>query len=137
MNAQLIQHDDEHHLVLLDHRVTQLVIEARALRLQSWSLDGSLEVRLEVPFTWRAPSGATRTLDPEHTEQLAPALGWMRRVVRSITVTRAGELTLEFGDRTAVVAAPHPRAGAWEVTGGGLLEGVHYRCDTARGAPWE
>lgn len=137
MNAQLIQTEDEHHLVLLDHRVTQLVVEARALRVHSWSLDGSLEVRLGIPFVWRAPSGATRTLDPEQTEQLAPALGWVRRVVRSVTVTRAGELTLEFGDRSSLIAPPHPREGAWEVTGGGLLEGVHYRCDTAAGAPWE
>ena len=46
VNAQLIESDDEHHWVLLDHRVTQLVIDRSSVRIQTWSLDGSADIRL-------------------------------------------------------------------------------------------
>ena len=136
MQAQLIEGPDDHHWVLLGHRVTQMVIDAGAVRLQTWSLDASAEVRLGAPFTLRLASGAARTLDPEATESLAPALALLRRPLRSLTMTRGGELTVEFGDGAVVTARPHPRLDAWEVQGAGALEGMSYRCGAGGGVPW-
>ena len=134
--ATLIESSDEHHWVLLDHRVTQLVIDMRSLRLQTWSLDASAEIRLSVPFTLRLPSGAERPMDPERTETLAPALAVLRRYVQSVTATRHGELTVELGEGYALVVRPGVRADAWEISGGGALEGMSYRARPGR-APWE
>ena len=136
MQASLIQSPDEHHWVLLDHRVTQLVVDVRSLRLQTWSLDGSTELRLTAPFSLRSTAGAERTLDPEETLALAPALALLRRRVASLTVTRAGELTVAFGDGSALVARPSARAEAWELQGGGTLEGMAYRCPVVGELGW-
>jgi len=132
MGATLIESPDEHHWVLLDHRVTQVVVDASAFRVQTWSLEGSAEIRCSAPFTLRLPSGAERTLDPAQTETLAPILGLLRRRLESITVTRDGELTAAFsGGVSLVIGNWRPAGGArgpggWEVQGGGTLEGMSY-----------
>lgn len=127
MHASLLPTDDEHHWVLLDHQVTMLAVDPRAVRLQTWSLDGSTEVRVAAPFTLRVAGSAERTLDPFETLTLAPTLALLRRRLASLTITRAGELTAAFADGGALVVAPDRRSVAWEVVGGGALEGMSYR----------
>lgn len=126
MNAQLIESADEHHWVLLDHRVTQLVIDGSSIRIQTWSLDGSADVRLAAPFVAHLASGAARRIDPADTERLAPCLALVGLGVRSVTVTRTGTLTLAFSDGSSIAASPDPRRPAWDVQGGGILEGMAY-----------
>ena len=133
MQSSLIESPDEHHLVLLEHHVTQLAVDPRSLRIQSWSLDGSTEVRIAAPFTLRLPGGAVRTIDPVETPTLAPVLALVRRRMTSLTVARTGELTLEFGDGSELVVAPDRRVEAWELQGGGALEGLAYRCPVGGG----
>jgi Family of unknown function (DUF6188) len=137
MKATLIESAQEHHWVLLDARVTQLVIDPSSFRFQAWSLDASAEVRVAAPFTLHLPSGAERSFDPEQTEGLAPALAILRRPLQSLTITRAGELTADFGDGMSIVVRPHARYEAWEVQGGGSLEGMDYLCHAGGGTPWE
>jgi hypothetical protein len=137
MRASLLESPDEHHWVLLDHRVTQLTVEAHALRLYSWALDGSTEARIAAPFTLRLTTGGgERTLDPVETPALAPVLALLRRRLASLTVTRDGELTLEFDGGMALTVRPSPRHDAWELQGGGALEGMAYRCPAGGGRPW-
>ena len=100
MNAQLIESDDEHHWVLLDHRVTQVVIDRSSMRRQTWS--------------------------PSDTERLSPCLALVGLGVRSVTVTRTGTLTLAFSDGSSLSASPDPRRPALDVQGGGILEGMAY-----------
>ena len=126
MNAQLIESEDEHHWVLLDHRVTQLVIDRSSIRLQTWSLEGSADVRLAAPFSIQLASGAQRHIDPAETERLAPCLALVGLGVRSVTVTRAGTLTLAFTDGSSISASPDPRRQSWDLQGGGILEGMAY-----------
>jgi hypothetical protein len=132
MGATLIESPDEHHWVLLDHQVTQIVVDASSFRLQTWSLDGSAEIRCSAPFTLRQSSGAERAIDPAETETLAPVLTLLRRRLESITVTRDGELTAAFTGGTSLVvrgqraSSGGRRAAAWEVQGGGALEGMSY-----------
>lgn len=126
MNAQLIESEDEHHWVLLDHRVTQLVIDRASIRLQTWSLEGSADIRLAGPFALQLATGGTRQIDPVDTERLAPCLAMVGLGVRSVTVTRNGTLTLEFTDGSTIAVAPDPRRSAWDVQGGGILEGMAY-----------
>lgn len=139
MHASLIPSDDEHHWVLLDHQVTALTFDPRALRFQTWSLDGSTEVRIAAPFTLRGAgvvATADRTLDPIDTLTLAPTLALLRRRLASLTITRTGELTAAFTDGSALVCAPDRRTEAWEVQGGGALEGMAYRAPTAGDPLW-
>ena len=135
MNAQLIESEDEHHWVLLDHRVTQLVIDRTSIRIQTWSLDGSADIRLAAPFVMRLASGATRHIDPTDTERLAPCLTLVGLGVRSVTVARGGSLTLAFTDGSNLTAASDPRRAAWDVQGGGVLEGMAYAAEPGR-EPW-
>ena len=123
MNAQLIESDDEHHWVLLDHRVTQLVIDRSSIRIQTWSLDGSADIRLAAPFVVHLASGAARHIDPADTERLAPCLALVGLGVRSVTVTRTGTLTLAFSDGSSICRVPRPapaRVGCpgWRDSGG-------------------
>ena len=136
MNATLIESPDEHHWVLLDHRVVRIAVEADAVTLQTWSLDASAEVRVSAPFTLRLASGQIRSLDPEHAEGLAPLLALLRSPVRGLTVSRGGELSLSFGDGSSLVVPPSARYAAWEVNGGGVMEGVAYRCPPGGGPLW-
>ena len=132
MGATLIESPDEHHWVLLDHQVTQLIIDVGSFRLQTWSLEGSAEIRCSAPFTLRPASGTGRTIDPAETETLAPLLSLLRRRLESITVTRDGELTAEFTGGVSLVASGDRATGGgrrgapWEVQGGGALEGMSY-----------
>lgn len=126
MGATLIESPDEHHWVLLDHQVTQIVLDASSFRVQTWSLEGSAEIRCSAPFTLRQSSGAERAIDPAETETLAPILGLLRRRLESITITRDGELTAAFSGGTSLVISGGRRAAGWEVQGGGALEGMSY-----------
>ena len=133
MGATLIESPDEHHWVLLDHQVTQIVVDTNSFRIQTWSLEGSAEIRCSAPFRVRQPSGSERTIDPTETETLAPLLALLRRRVESLTITRDGELTVAFsGGTSVVVSAPRAsgpssrRVVGWEVQGGGALEGMSY-----------
>jgi hypothetical protein len=131
MGATLIESADEHHWVLLDHQVTQIVVDGSSFRIQTWSLEGSAEIRCSAPFTLRQASGSERAIDPSETETLAPLLALLRRRVESLTITREGELTVAFsGGSSIVVGAPRAsggrRAVGWEVQGGGTLEGMSY-----------
>ena len=133
MGATLIESPDEHHWVLLDHQVTQLVIDGTSFRVQTWSLDASADIRCAAPFTVRLASGAERSIDPSATETLGPVLSLLRRRLESITVTRDGELTATFsGGISLIVGGRTPsgdrarRGAAWEVQGGGALEGMSY-----------
>jgi hypothetical protein len=89
-------------------------------------LEGSADVRLSTPFVMHLASGAARHIDPADTERLAPCLALVGLGVRSVTVTRAGTLTLAFSDGSSLSAAPDPRKAAWDVQGGGILEGMAY-----------
>ncbi len=132
MGATLIESPDEHHWVLLDHQVTQLIIDVGSFRLQTWSLEGSAEIRCSAAFTLRQGSGAERTIDPAETETLAPLLSLLHRRLESITITRDGELTATFSGGISLVAsgarttAGGRRNAPWEVQGGGALEGMSY-----------
>jgi hypothetical protein len=126
VKAQLIEADDEHHWVLLDHRVTQLVIDRSSIRIQTWSLDGSADIRLGAQFVSQLANGTTRNIDPRDTERLAPCLALVGLGVRSVTVSRRGTLTLAFSDGSTITAPPNPRQAAWDVQGGGVLEGMAY-----------
>ena len=127
----------EHHWVLLDHRVTQLAFDTESVRLHTWALDGSTELRVAAPFSLRTAAGGGRLHDPDDTAALAPVLALLRRRLTALTITRAGELTADFEGGLALEVPPSPRRSAWELQGGGALEGVVYRCPVGGGVPWE
>ena len=126
MGATLIESPDEHHWVLLDHQVTSLVVDATSFRVQTWSLDASVEIRCASSFTLRQSSGIERLLDPAETETLAPILSLLRRRLESVTVMRDGELTAAFSGGVSLVVGGRRGPAAWEVQGAGALEGMSY-----------
>ena len=136
MKAQLIESTDEHHWVLLEHKVTELAVLSRALRIRTWSLDGSVEVLLASALALRQSNG-DRRMDPAEPDTLAPILGLVGAAVRSLTIRRDGSLELGLGDGRVLAAGPDPRVEAWQVQGGGVLEGMAYRCPAGGGVPWE
>ena len=136
MAATLDEFPDRHVWTLDDHRVTQLVVEVGAIRLSTWTLHASLDLRLGAPFTLRQADGIERTRDPDQPEQLAPMLTLVGRRAESITVTVTAELMLTFSDGTVITAGSHPRYEAWQIQGGGALEGLVYVCAPGGGRPW-
>ncbi|MDF1503807.1 DUF6188 family protein [Roseisolibacter sp. H3M3-2] len=136
MSAELDQRPDRHVLTLLDHRVTQFVVELGAVRLMTWTLHDSLELRVDVPFTLRQADGMSRRADPREPEQLAPLLTLVGRRVDALEIERDGALLAAFSDGTTVAVEPHLRQEAWRVQGAGGLEGLDYRCPAGGGTPW-
>lgn len=136
MSSELEQHPDRHVLTLLDHRVTQLVVELGAVRLITWTLHDALELRVGVAFGVRQADGLARRADPQEPEQLAPLLTLIGRRVEAVEVARDGTLGVAFSDGTLVDVTPHPRHEAWQLQGAGGLEGLVYRCPPGGGAPW-
>ena len=136
MSATFEEHDGRHCWTLHDHRVTQLVVELGAVRLVTWTLDASLDIRLGTAFTLRQADGLDRPTDPDEPEQLAPLLTLVGRWAETLTVTADAELVLTFSDGTLLTARPDPRYEAWQVQGGGALEGLAYVARPGGGAPW-
>jgi hypothetical protein len=136
MSAEVSETPNEHRWTLAGHRITQLSLDLGSFRLLTWTLDASAEVRLAVPFTFREPDAIERTIDPEEPEQFSPLLSLLGRTIELLVVTRHGELTLAFGDGSSLRVLPHPRFAAWEVQGGGALEGMSYLGEPGGGAPW-
>jgi hypothetical protein len=136
MTASLDEQPDRHVWTLHDHRVTQLVVELGAVRLATWTLHASLDMRLGVPFDVRQADGIERRVDPDEPEQLAPLLTLVGRWVETLAVTAAAELSLAFSDGTIVTARPDPRYEAWQVQGGGALEGLTYVARPGGATPW-
>ncbi len=136
MSADVSETPNEHRWTLSGHRITQLSIDLSSFRLLTWTLAASAEVRLAVPFTFREPDAIERAIDPEEPEQLSPLLSLLGRTLDSLVATRTGELMLAFGDGSSLRVGPHARVEAWEVQGGGALEGMSYRCEPGGGIPW-
>jgi len=136
MSATLDESPDRHVLTLLDHRVTQFVVEVGALRLLTWTLHDALELRVGVAFDLRQADGVSRRIDPAEPEQLAPLLTLVGRRAESLEVERDGALLVAFSDGTLLTVAPHVRHEAWWLQGAGGLEGLDYRCPAGGGAPW-
>ena len=136
MSATLDESPDRHVLTLLDHRVTQFVVELGAVRLLTWTLHDALELRVGVAFQLRQADGLSRRIDPAEPEQLAPLLTLVGRRAESLEVERDGALLVAFSDGTLVTVAPHVRHEAWRLQGAGGLEGLDYRCPAGGGAPW-
>jgi hypothetical protein len=137
MTAELNVLPDRHVWTLHDHRVTQLAVELGAVRLVTWTLHASLDLRLGTPFTLRQADGIERATDPDEPEQLAPLLTLVGRWVETVTATRDTELIVTFTDGTVFHAGPDPRYEAWQVQGGGALEGMTYVARPGGGPPWE
>ena len=136
MSATLEESPDRHLLTLLDHRVTQFVVELGAVRLLTWTLHDALELRVGVAFHLRQADGVSRRIDPQEPEQLAPLLTLVGRRAESLEVERDGALLVAFSDGTLLTVAPHVRHEAWRLQGAGGLEGLDYRCAAGGGAPW-
>jgi hypothetical protein len=134
--ATLEELPDGHHWLLQGHRVTQLTVDLSSVRLQTWTLQASAEVRLGAPFLLGRTDAPRHELDPAQPAGLAPLLALLGRAVEWLTITRQGVLTVGFGDGTTITAAPHPVYEAWEVQGGGALEGMSYGCEPGGGTPW-
>ena len=137
MTDTLTESPDEHRWELTGHRVAQLSVDPSAVRLLSWSLHSSLDVRIAAPFVLLQADGERRGIDPVASEEVAPLLTLVGRGMRSLTVTREGALTLHFGEGTTIECAPSRRREAFQVQGGGALEGVAYVAGSPGGVPWE
>lgn len=137
MTAELDQTPERHRWTFTGQRVTQLCVDATSARLHSWSLQASLDVRLSAPFILQQADGKPRLVDPRAPEQLAPLLTLVGRALDRLTVEAAGRLALSLSDGTMLTTEAHPRLEAFDVRGGGALEGLEYRAAPGGGAPWQ
>ena len=136
MAASLDASPDRHHWSLSGHRVTQIAVDLTSARIQSWALDASLELRLGTAFILRLADGTERRVDPDLPEQLAPLLTLLNRVIETLVVSRRGDLVVSFSDGTEIRIASHPKLEAFEIQGGGALEGIAYIAVPGGGQPW-
>jgi hypothetical protein len=136
MTVELEERPDAHHWIFQDHRITQLLLDLSSLRLQTWTLQASAEIRLAVQFEFLEPDGVSRAINPEEPEQVSPVLSIVGRGIDTMTITRAGELRIVFSDGSTIVAKSHSRFEAWEIQGAGALEGLQYLAVPGGGQSW-
>ena len=136
MSASLDPQPDGQLLTLDDHRVTQLLVELRAVRVLTWSLGDAVELRVGVPFVLVQADGEARRVDPAEPEQLAPLLTLVGRRAELMRMAEDGALDAGFSDGTVLHVAPHPREEAWQLQGAGGLEGLAFACPPGGGPPW-
>lgn len=136
MSVELDERTDEHHWILKGHRVTQLLIDPRSFRFQTWSLQASAEIRVGAPFTFDEPDGVRRVIDPYESHQLSPVLSVLGRDIDSVTITRAGTLDVGLSDGSRIIVESHPRLTAWEIQGAGAMEGMQYVALPGGGQSW-
>lgn len=136
MSASLEEQPGRHLLTLHEHRVTQLLVELRAVRLQTYTLHDAVELRIAVPFVLRQADGEERRVDPVEPEQLAPLLTLVGRRAEQLDVSAQGALEVAFSDGTILRVGVHPREEAWQLHGAGGLEGLVYRARAGGGPPW-
>jgi hypothetical protein len=135
MSVNVEQSPERHRWLLEGQRVTQLCVDQTSVRLHSWSLQASLDIRFSAPFSLRQADGDERMTDPRSPEQLAPLLTLVGRHVETLTIEREGVLTVALSDGTMLRAEAHPRHEAFDVQGGGALEGLEYRIPPGGGSP--
>ena len=136
MSASLEETFDQHAWTFENQPVTQLCVHRTSCSLESWTLQALLEIRLSAPFRLSLPDGTSRAIDPEASEQVAPLLTLIGRAVTYLTVTRAGSLEVGFGDGSVLSTESHLRHEAFQVNGGGALEGLQYLARPGGGVPW-
>ena len=136
MSATLDESYDRHAWTLKGHRLTQLCVDPGSCRLQSWSTDSTLEIRLGVPFELRLADGSAREIDPEAPEQIAPLLTVIHREIVHLIVSRTGSLEVQLGDGSVISVDSHADYEAFEVDGTGELESLNYLANPGGGSPW-
>jgi hypothetical protein len=136
MIANLASTHDEHEWSFVDSAVTQLIVDPGGFRFVVWSLEGSIEVRVGVPFTLRAANQTSSILDPECASDLAPTLDLLQVDLATIRVRRSGELRIDFANGAVLSVEPHPAYEAWEINGTGTMHELGYLCGPGGGSPW-
>jgi hypothetical protein len=135
VGAKLNESYDRHDWTLRDHRITQLCVDAGACRMQSWTLQDSLEIRLGARFSLTLIDGTSREIDPEYPEQLAPLLTMVGREIVHMVVTRSGSLSVRLSDGSLIEIDSSSRHEAFQVNGGGAMEGIAYVAQSGGGPP--
>jgi uncharacterized protein DUF6188 len=123
-----------HLWTLSEWPITQLGFDVASVRLSAWKLQGSVEIRVGCPFTFRTEADSM-LLDPEATTSLSPILSLLGQPLHTITVTSRGVLHLEIGHCDLAVE-PHREFEAWEAQGEGVFDGLGYLCRPGGGSPW-
>jgi hypothetical protein len=136
MTASLDESSDRHTWTFSNQPVTQVCLDRSSCRLESWSLHASLEIRLRTPFRLALPDGMSREIDPEAPETVAPILTLVDRQLLRMAVTRSASLEIDFSDGSMLTATAHHRNEAFEINGGGALEGMRYVARPGGGVPW-
>jgi hypothetical protein len=135
MPAYLNEERDRHDWQVSDHRVTAIIFDLSSIRLQSWTLSASIEVRLGVPFDLSA-AGHTYRIDPEQPATGAPLLPLLGSEVHQLSVRRTGEMTLHLDDHVSIEVEPHAEYEAWEAEFTGPFARSGYLCGPGGGSPW-
>lgn len=137
MSASFDQSPDRHTWTFESQPVTQVCVDRTSCRVESWTLQASLEIRFGATFGLALADGTSRDIDPDAPEQVAPMLTLIGRRVMRLVVHKAGSLELALSDGSVLTAAPHARYEAFEINGAGALEGMHYRSRPGGGIPWD
>ena len=135
MAPEVRRSNDQEQWLLGGRRVTQVIVDPASVRLQAWTLDGAVDVRLGAPFELELSTGRLQ-LDPEAPAQLGPILALISMPLHSLTAYRTGALLVQFAGVITLRVEPHPAFEAWEVCGSGEFSELSYLAAPGGGSPW-
>jgi len=121
-HARVLTERDGWILPLAGLPVTRCIVDY-AFSLHFWtSSEADYTVRIGGPFVLQAYNQVLNLSARNGAVSLGPALRLFGQTLESAVVAKNGELTLRFGDRSAIVVPPESAYEAWEVAGpSGLL----------------
>jgi hypothetical protein len=80
-----------------------------------WSNLGSCEVTIGQPFLFQSLA-SQREIDPENTADLMPVIMLLHQNATRITVSRSGQMRIEFEDGSLIQSDAHDKYEAWTIT---------------------
>lgn len=86
MPANFEQSPDQHTWTFESQPVTQVCVDRTSCRVESWTLQASLEIRFDAVFGLALADGTYREIDPDASEQVAPMLTLIGREVMRLVV---------------------------------------------------
>jgi hypothetical protein len=134
-SAHESKHSDRREWTFSEAIVTEVRFDAAGLRLEIWTSESELSIRLASRIQYTHPRGEV-TLNPGQTTSLGPLLSLLGLSLISAAVFRTGSLSLCFTQGHTVLIDPDPQFEAWEAQGTGIAKRFRYLCGPGGGSPW-
>lgn len=133
---KLHKRPDAHEWHFAGLRVTALTFDTSSVRLEAWSPDTPIAIRVSTAFAFSKAELPQAMVDPEMPSSGAALLQLVSAQIERLVITCAGWLTAEFDSSCRIEVVPHATFEAWEASIRAPGHSAEYLCMPGGGPPW-